>query len=402
MPITIDLPISRVRETLERGMRLFHDGMRDLAMEPLATVLRNPQGFPSWRLAAAGLLAEAYRGRGDFLRAEHYYRIGLAEAGAIDAAERPVNEWYLHYRPRCALGLITALRRLISSDHRTISAELRATRDLAHHVSIPDLPWQLGAVDGVYRRQCGDLDGSVNLLREALDGMTGLEGFCYWYPEHVEALLVQVRLLQVSSRAVVRRDARSLLDSATAGPWSKAVAAACHLHLQLDRMVTRRATAAQFIDALRDRTRGAGHLLDVLATNARDEGDPLLESESLILHLAWHLACGRTDTIAKLASELVEILTRAPSILSILRGCEARVLVGLFSGADTRIAPAIAELLHRGSRLLPTLRVSIASYGYSTDMVTAWTELLDVTARPAQVTGWLDGPLVALRCLAWP
>src|SRR5689334_19512337 len=104
-------------------MRLFHDGMRDHAMEPLMTVLRNPRGFPAWRLAAAGLLAEAYRGQADFLGAEHYYRIGLAEADAIPAAARPINEWYLHYRPRCALGLITALRRLISPDHRTITNE---------------------------------------------------------------------------------------------------------------------------------------------------------------------------------------------------------------------------------------------------------------------------------------
>jgi len=44
-------------------MRLFHDSMRELAVEPLAAVLRNPQGSPSWRLAAAGLLAEIYRGQ---------------------------------------------------------------------------------------------------------------------------------------------------------------------------------------------------------------------------------------------------------------------------------------------------------------------------------------------------
>jgi len=395
-----ELPLARVFETLHHGMRLFHDGMRDLAMEPLATVLRNPQGFPAWRLAAAGLLAESYRGKADFLRAEHYYRIGLAEADAIPAAERPVNEWYLHYRPRCALGLITALRRLISPDHKTITSELRTTRDLAGYLAIPDLSWQLSAVDGIYRRQCGDLDGAASLLRDAYDGLADLEGFCYLYPEHVAALLLQVELLMVSGRAMVRRRAGTLLNNPSARPWSKAVAAACHLHLQLDRMVGRNATVAQFVESAEDDTcEGAGHLLKVLEANARAEGDPLLESESLILRLAWCRAAGRTDTVVEISSELLEVVTHAPPILGVLRGCEAQVLASLFSRAAARVEPA---LMQHGSQALNFLHASIASYGYSADTVAAWTNLLETPSPSAHVTSWLDGPLAALRCLAWP
>ena len=394
--------LARIFETLHHGMRLFHDGLRDLAMEPLATVLRSPQGLPAWRLAAAGLLAECYRGKADFLRAEHYYRIGLAEAEAISPAERRINEWYLHYRPRCALGLITVLRRLISSDHRTISSELRATRDLAGYLNIPDLAWQLSAVDGLYRRQYRDLDGAVSLLRDARDGMADLEGFCYWYPEHVEALLLQVQLLMPSGRAMVRRGARTLLDDPSVRSWSKAVAAACHLHLQFDRMIERKAVTAEFAEAAKDHTSdGAGHLLDVLEVNARAEGDPLLESESLILRLAWCWAAGRPDTLAETASKLLEIMTRAPPILGVLRGCEIRVLVLLFS-VTSREEPSLTVLLQRGSQALNNLCTSIASYGYGADTMGSWAKLLEATGPEAHATGWFDEPLAALRCLAWP
>jgi len=396
------LPLERVYENLHRGMRLFHDGMRDLAMEPLATVLRNPEGHASWRLAAAGLVAETYRGKADFQRAEHYYRIGLAEANAIPAALRPTNEWYLHYRPRCALGLITALRRLVSPDHETINRELREARDLAKDLTIPDLALQLSAVDGVYRRQCGDLDGAASLLREARDGMADLEGFCYWHPEHVEALLLQVQLLMVSGRALVRRGARMLLDSPAVRTWSKSVAAACYLHLQLDRLIEREAPPARFSEAAEDHARdGAGYLLESLEANAREEGDPLLESEAKVLRLAWCWAAGRADLVAT-ASELLEAVDRAPPILCVLRGCEVRVLASLFPAAALRVEPSLIALVQRARQALHDLRASIASYGYGADAVAGWIDLLEGDAPRPQITSWLDGPLAALRCLAWP
>jgi hypothetical protein len=390
-------------ESLHRGLRLFHDGMRDLAMEPLATVLRSPHGFPAWRLAAAGLLAETYRGNADFRRAEHYYRTGLAEADAIPAAQRSGNEWYLHYRPRCALGLITVLRRLVSPDHETIMSELRDTRDLAQHLAIPDLTCQLSAVEGVYRRQCGDLDGAASLLCEARDRMADLEGFCYWHPEHVEALLLQVQLLMASGRALVRRGARMLLDNPSVRTWGRAVAAASLLHLQLDRMLERDALLAHFVEAAEDHTRdGAGHLLEMLETNAREEGDPLLESESLILHLAWRWAAGRTDTTAAAAGELLETVRRAPPILAVLRGSEVRVLASMFPRAAAHVEGALTTLAQRGTQALNDLRAPIASYGYGAGAMATWADLLETTARRAPLTGWLDGPLSALRCLAWP
>lgn len=396
-----DLPFERVFETLHHGMRLFHDGLRDAAMQPLASVLRSPEGYSGWRLAAAGLLAESYRGRGDFLRAEHYYRIALAEADATPPGERRTSVWYLHYRPRCALGMITALRRLISSDHRTITTELRTTRDLAVHLTIEDLPWQLSAVEGVYRRQQGDLDGAASTLREAYDGMAALDGFCFWYPEHVAALLLQVQLLTCSGRALVRRGARELLDDPSVRPWSKAVAAACHLHLQLDRMAGRGATPAEFAGELEDHGGdGPGHLLEVLETSAREERDPLLESEWLVLRLAWHLAAARSGVAAEIASELLDIETRTPPILGVLRSCEVKVVASLFSRA-ARAEPALAELARRGSEALRFLHASIASYGYGPDTVAACAELL-ATGASARIVGWLDGPQSALRCLAWP
>jgi hypothetical protein len=400
--VTDWLALVRVREALEHGMRLFHDGLRDTAMAPLTAVLRNPHGAPSFRLAAAGLLAETYRGRADFLLAEHYYRTALAEADAIPPLQRPGNEWYLHYRPRCALGLITVLRRLVSSDHRTISAELRATRDLARHLAIEDLSWQLDAVDGVYRRQCGDLDGAASLLGDARQGLADLRGFCFWYPEHVAALLLQVQLLTLSGRVMVRRGARVLLDDPSVRPWSRAVAAACHLHAQLDRMLGRGATAADFTAAASDFTPdGAGHLLEVLETSARDERDPLLDSEWLILRLAWCQATGQAGAVAETARELLAIATRAPPILGVLRACEAKVIVAQFSPTAHEDA-AVTALARHGSQALRELRESIASYGYGTDTVATWARILDIPGPWPDVAGWLDGPLAALRCLAWP
>jgi hypothetical protein len=384
------------------GMRLFHDGLRDAAMAPLATVLRHPHGTPSLRLAAAGLLAETYRGRADFLHAEHYYRTALAEADAIPAHERPVNEWYLHYRPRCALGLITVLRRLISSDHRTITTELRVTRDLAGHLAIADLAWQLSAVDGVYRRQCGDLDGAASLLGQAHHGMTDLRGFCFWYPEHVAALRLQVQLLTPSGHALVRRGARALLDDPSVRPWSRAVAAACYLHLQLDRMLERGASMAERIAAAADLSPdGAGHLLETLEIGARDERDPLIDSEWLILRLAWHQATGQTGSVGETARELLEIAAGGPPILGVLRACEARVIVAQRSPA-IREDDAVTALAQHGSQALRELRAPIASYGYDADTVAAWACILDTPGPWPGVTGWLGGPLSPLRRLAWP
>lgn len=393
----------RVFDTLHHGMRLFHDGLRDAAMQPLASVLGSSEGYSGWRLAAAGLLAECYRGRGDFLRAEHCYRTALAEADAMPAGERRASAWYLHYRPRCALGMITALRRLISSDHRTIAAELRATRDLAGHVTIEDLTWQLAAVEGVYRRQCGDLDGAAGSLREAHDGMSAIEGFCFWYPEHVAAMLLQVQLLTCSGRPLVCRGARRLLDDPSVRSWSKAVAAACHLHLQLDQLIGRSATPAEFAGALDDRGGdGAGRLLEVLEASAREERDPLLDSEWLVLRLAWRQAAGRggRDLVTTTASELLEIERHAPPILSVLRGCEVQMLAALLPG-PAGAEPALVELARRGAEALTFLRASIESYGYGADTVAACAGLLETGASP-HVTGWLDGPQSALRCLAWP
>jgi len=393
---------ARAHESLMHGMRLFHDGLRDAAMAPLAAVLRNPHGTPSFRLAAAGLLAETYRGRADFLRAEHYYRTALAEADAIPPHERPGNEWYLHYRPRCALGLITVLRRLISSDHRTITAELRVTRDLARHLDIEDLAWQLSAVDGVYRRQCGDLDGAASLLDDARQGLADLHGFCFWYPEHVAALLLQVQLLTASGRALVRRGARALLDDPSVRSWSRAVAAACHLHMQLDRMISRGATAADRAAAAADPgPDGAGHLLEVLETSARAERDPLLDSEWLIVRLAWRLAAGQVVAVAETARELLEIATRVPPILGVLRACEVKVIVAQFSPA-AREDPAVIALAQPARLALRELGASIASYGYDANTMAAWALILDTPGPWAGITGWLDGPLSLLRRLAWP
>lgn len=398
-----DLPLLRVLNTLHRGMRLFHDSMRELAIEPLAMVLRNPQGIPSWRLAAAGLLAETYRGQGNFLRAEHYYRVALAEAEAIPGAERPHNEWYLHYRPRCALGLITVLRRLLSSDHRTIAAQLRATRDLAGHVAIPDLSGQLSAVEGVYRRQCGDLDGAASLLRDACQSLADRDDCCYWDPEHVEAMLLQVQLLICSGRALVGRAARKLLEDPTVRAWSKAVAAACYLHLRLERMLECDSTPAQFAQAAEDHTEsGIGHLLAVLAHNAQEDGDPLLVSEAQILGLAWQLPAGRCDAVDRFAASLAEIVEHTPPILGVLRGCELRVLLSLLPGVAAGVEARFTRVLQHASESLRFLHASIVSYGHGADQVADWAKLLETTGPADHIVSWLDGPVLALRCLAWP
>lgn len=396
-----DLSLQQVYHTLHRGMRLFQDSMRELAIDPLVTVLRTPQGSPSWRLAAAGLLAEVYRGAGDLLRAEHYYRVALAEAEAIPDAERARNEWYLHYRPRCALGLITVLRRSLSSDHGAIALELRATRDLANRVAIADLSGQLSAVESVYRRQCGDLDGAAKLLRDACQKLAGRSDCCYWDSEHVEALLLQVQLLICSGRVMVARSARKLLSNPTVHSWSRAVAAACHLHLRFDRMIESEATPAQFADVVQDHTdAGIGRFLAVLAHSASDDGDPLLVSESHVLGIAWQLASKRADIASSYAGPLAETVQRGPPILGVLRGCELRVLASLFPDAAARMGPGVTDLVRHASDCLSFLQASITSYGHGADTIATWAELLDTT--PPTGLGWLDGPVLALRCLAWP
>lgn len=391
----------RLHQTLNRGMRLFHDGLREPAIPILASVLRDSDSLPEFRLAAAVLLAETHRGRADFATAEHYFRTALAEADAIPADRRTNNEWYLHYRPRCALGLITSLRRLLSSDHRTIATELRDTRDLARSLTIEDLTWQLAAVEGVYRRQRGDLDGAVDLLRDAHGALAELHGFCFWYPEHVAAMLLQVQLLAPSGRPLVRRGARALLEDPSVRAWSRSVAAACCLHLQLDRMWERVTTAEVAAAVASDAPDGVGHLLEILEHSARNERDPLIDSEWLILRMAWSSASGRAPDIARTADELLDIVTGTPPILGVLRACEARMIAAR-STLSNREQAAIAALAKHASHALRELAPAIASYGPGADTVAAWARILEPSAPGPDVVAWLDGPLSTLRCLAWP
>jgi hypothetical protein len=394
----------RLRETLDEGMRLFHAGDRVLAVPALEAVLGSAVHVPSFRLAAAGLLAETYRGQSEFALAGQLYLLAMQEADAIPAAERPRNEWYLHYRPRVQLGLITALRRAVDEDHERLQRLLREARDRFAGAGAGDVMAQLNAVEGMYLRQCGDLAGAVDRLGLARDAMARMDPpFTFLDPDHLEALLLQVRLLMPGARVLMARAARGLLAAADAGPWSKAVAAAALLHVQLGRMTREGAAPPVFSEALDDTSsQGAGHLISVLEANSTAERDPLLITEATTLRAAWLGASGRTAAMHAQVELLAREMAGAASGTILLRAVEATQIASAFARPGEAAGAALEEVRGCGLRALAELERGIASYRHGV------VALAHDHLRPGRAAAgdrridWLGEPLSCFRALLWP
>lgn len=390
---------SALRETLMVGLRLFHAGHRQEAIPALKHVLASPLRVPSYRLTAAGLLAETHRGLGDFVTAEQFYRLSIDESEAVLPDERRGNEWYEHYRPRAQLGLVTVLRRTLSSDHERFRSLLRIARDEFASYPALDLMAQLNAVEGLYFRQLGDIEGAIERLKEGIEGIRDVDPpYLFLHPEHFEALLVLAYLCSPSATLMASRMARDVLK-AERGPWSTAVAAAGLLHLRLRRIDTEQ--PANGIDKVADQKQ-IDELLEVLADNARFEGDPLLLTEEVMLCLACNIAGQKQHAAAKCVDRLAELWDDLPQPLVALRAVELGSLAAPMIAVDC-FPPTAETLLERGRVALEKLRGQLASYGCEARLQDQWYAILRKQVAPTtSLACWNSEPLQHLRARIWP
>lgn len=402
-----DKAVNDQRERLGYAMRLFQvqTGQRQLAVGVLTKLLAEPLRVPSFRLAAACLLGEIFRGQADFARAQQYYELSMQEAEAIPEEQRNENDWYVHYRPRALLGLALTMRRNLHAPEE-IRTLLKEARDRFAALDSADLPAQLMVLEGLLNRQLGDADGAQVLLRDALQGLRRLSPpFLLLWPEHIQALLAQTYLLSNSGRALAAKQARELLNSTDSGPWTLAVAASVLLHLRLDLLLSDRARPDEIRAELAAPEPGAPKtLLQRLHAAAAAEGDPFLLTESAALHAAWYGAAGDLDAVAEHIARLETHSRGAIAPLVVLRAVEASALWQSCGLEEAPAIPALHALRLRGRQALDEIAAALPAYQCSADHTRKWRQCLSGGALLTQEESsyWLGEELLALRNCTWP
>ncbi len=322
--------IAALRERLWLGIRLFQagqDGQRERAVQHFMHVLAHPLRVPGFRLAAACLIAETFRGVERHRDAEQYYCLAMEESDGVPEDEQLANEWWCHYRPRTQLGLIMAQRQLLSKEPRHLRSLLADAQRRFMHVDNLDFSVIITALEGLLGRQCGDYDGAHELLSQAVDGMASLSPpYLLLGPDHVEGLLAQALLLVPSGQIQAGRVARGLLCRSNVTLWTGALASGVLLHGALAQALHAPSVplAAQRLLNGKGPAR-ADELLERMETTAASERDPALMTEGLLLRAGFLLAAQCNGAEATLQALLRLTKAQSPAI-RLLRAVEAAAI----------------------------------------------------------------------------
>lgn len=397
--------IEKIRKMLTFGMRQFNTGHREEAIPTLMKVLEQVPKVPGFRLAAAGLLGESYRGMGDFLYAESYYRLALKECEEIPVSERPQNEWYNHYRPRTEIGLLVVLRRNISVEHEQISSRLKNARVELAYLNIPDLNAQLNLIEGLYFRQLGYIDDSIAQIQDGLeliDGVVNPIGLIFLEKMHFESLLILSYLIDPGNQILASKLARQSYNQ-DPSPWCTAVAAIALIHLEFRRIMEELDYAekldVEWIEGMRQKIE---NLLVSLRENAEFEKDPILVSEGLILELMWMGFTQNSENLESVLSQLVLTLEKACFATILLRTVELASISPLLD--PLKNSNIFSQLCQEGIEKLTALAPNLLTYNCSESAVTFYSQLLRGERREtsSSKTDWNSPPLQTLRAIAWP
>jgi hypothetical protein len=390
---------NRAASRLHEGMRLFHAGDRTRSIPLLETVLKVPGTAPGHSMAAAGLIAESYRGVSDYVRAAQYYELALAEGERMTPTERLRSEWYRHYRPRSVLGLVMVLRRQLSGDHKIIRGMLRALRLDSGTLGATDLPAQIELVTGLYERQLGDADSASTRLRRAAEDLSKeAPPHTFLGPDHALALLSQVEVLIPESRFSAGRRGDRVVQDALSNAWSRAAAAGVQLHIATNR-VMRDGDAGKAKHKPVD-DEAVQRALYTIKECATADGDPFLVTESSILHAAWAAIRGSVGIVEGEFERVVSALAalpHPPAPLTLLRAAEAAHICAAYLGGIEN-SPAARNLEQRARDGYRHVAAAATSYGLC---IPAQDAALAPPGERGQFD-WLDGPLRPLRLLAWP
>jgi tetratricopeptide (TPR) repeat protein len=372
------------------GVRFFQQGYRHDALPFLEQSLNHPLSRGYKHMEAAVLLAESYRGMGDFARARAYYEQALAMS----------RQNLSYYRIRAQFGLITVLRRTLSDDHDYVLRLIQEARGWAVEPRWSDLPAQVEVAEGLYCRQRGDTDEAADRLRR---GMSLIEGksrpFVLFHPEHIEAFLVLCYLCNPGSAARAARHAHQVL-AAQGLPWSTAITAAALLRLRLMRIAAAMGDGERV--SLAEARPEVMQLLEELDRGASREGDPFLLSEAKLLRTVWAVLSPDRDELLGLRAGLVATLDGAPPATVLLRAVELGALARDIEHAGG--PPEIdRDFARAGLTLLDAFRARLRSYGMSEEDVDTCRELIAGNGRRESPLGLWDSSAVReLRCRTWP
>ncbi|MCK6692203.1 MAG: hypothetical protein L6Q97_08890 [Thermoanaerobaculia bacterium] len=405
-PVAISSAQGRVYEQLRSAMTMFTAGYRQETIPFFESTLNNPAADAAVRTVASCLLGEAFRGTGNFGKAQQYYELAIRESDTIPEAMQGLNEFVQHYRPRAFCGLLTVYRRTLFDDHERIKSLIREIKSDFNIFPIEDLPAQVSLMEGLYLRQLGDIQGSLSCISEGLESIRNAAKsssyFLFLHPEHFEALLLVSHLCAPGNNFHVRKLSREIMQ-ANRGPWSLAFAAAAQLHLHL-----RQAADGEFsnfsANEFGQENEKVSELIAKLQKNARFEKDPLLLTECAMLSLIWYLLMEDFVPARRELNTLKKILPDCAQPMVLLRAVEIGALRRELELSGLIPDPGVEDILSLGRNALTELAKPLESYGCSDVLLQNWKTLLGGEPAGAGflLERWASEELIALRCRVWP
>ena len=391
------IELNKLREILMIGLRFFHAGRRTESIMPCEQVLNYHLQYPTFRMVAACLLGETYRGLGDFVKAEQYYELSVSQSELIPQESRRGNEWYEHYRPRAQFGLITVMRRMLSDEHDEIKQTLKDTKQQYQDYPNADLLAQLNVVEGLYLRQLGEVESSIDSIQTGMDGIIEVAPpYLFLEPEHFEALLLLSYVPLPSYTLQALRLSKNIIKKEE-GTWSSAVAYIGLLHLQY-----RRILSASYEITKKDINEISGWFYK-LNENAAFEKDPLLMSEIMILQVIWSVIINDGEGIEELTEELMDYLEEhATTQIWLLRSLEMSSISGLLAENNYCSVDKLEWLLSKGRESLSKLTPQLKSYRCQQKLLDYWSKLLADVYTNSSLHEWDSEPLRLLRLRLWP
>ena len=400
------MDIINLRQNLDFGMRLFHEGKRSESLPYLTKVLDDPKNLPSFKLAASGMIAETYRGLGNFEKAEQMYELSINISDSIPPAQRSGNEWYQHYRPRASMGLLTVLRRNLSNDHNQFNQLLLETRNQFSNIAGTDFMAQLNLIEGLYLRQMGDVDASIQRLKEGIEDLQEVDPpYSFLWPEHFEALLILSYVCTPRYMILAGRHARKMLRSQI-GPWSQAVSALALSKMSLERLFPyipidpNDESTKEELGKIRSWTK-------IALEYSRFERDPLLISEAYMQKIIIGVVENQRSLVEQDITSLMNSIEHAIKPTQLLRAIEmASIRQELNAlGFDAKTNEVLSSINSLGKEAYQDLFEDLKSYNCREELLEYWQGLLYTETNNSPLppfSKWVSNEINELRLRIWP
>jgi len=385
MPFSQRKSLSRQRKNTLRlqkifmiGFNLFNAGDREEAIPILKQVLDDPFKVPTYRMVSACMIGETFRGMGKFNDADDFYELSIYESDLRPVSSRKGNEWYEHYRPRATFGLITILRRNLSTNHELIKQLLNDARDQYQEYRNQDLMAQLNVVEGVYFRQLGDIDGSIHYINSGIENtLLMAPPYLFWHPEHFQAMLL---LSYVSDPGYLLQGSRlaKRMISEERNPWSNAIALSATIKLFLSRIFNNSNSTNPKDNINKKQFSNISNLFERLNENVLFEKDPFLTTEIITLEAIWNCIISNENRVFQEIEQLDEYMTEnASDPIWLLRSVELAAIKGiLLKNINDEPKEILVRIWKKGVNILHRYSDALKSYGCKDSLIKQLDSLL--------------------------